>query len=127
MVVDTSALMAILEKEPAGRDLSAALSSAPRLLISAATLAESLIVAHGRGVGEEMAALLRSLQIEVVPVTEAAARRAAEAYARWGKGLHPTALNYGDCFAYGLARAENLPLLYIGDDFARTDVRSALA
>jgi len=62
----------------------------------------------------------------VVPVTAKVAYQVAAAYRRWGKGVHPASLNYGDCFAYALARERNLPLLYIGQDFAQTDVQSAL-
>ena len=71
-----------------------------------------------------MSALLERLKFTVVPVFEADARRAAEAYGLWGKGVHPAALNLGDCFAYALAKAQDCPLLYVGDDFARTDVQA---
>ena len=73
-----------------------------------------------------MAGLIDGLGLEVVSVSAAAARRVADAYARWGKGVHASALNFGDCFAYDLARTNDCPLLYVGLDFGRTDVVSAM-
>jgi ribonuclease VapC len=69
-----------------------------------------------------VAELLDQLDCEVVPVTAAVARRIGDAYARWGRGMHPAALNFGDCFAYELAKAHNCPLLFVGENFAKTDV-----
>lgn len=126
IAADTSALMAILLGEPQAEACMDALEATEALAISAGTMAEALIVAERRGVGEEMRRLLDGLGFEVASVTPAAARRVAEAYARWGKGVHPAGLNFGDCFAYTLAKERAVPLLYVGDDFARTDVRSAL-
>jgi ribonuclease VapC len=126
IVVDTSALMAIVLHEPQADDCSAALARDPDVAISAASLAEALIVAEREGSAEQMAAIVFLLGFEVVPVTEASAREVAAAYARWGKGAHPAGLNFGDCFAYQLARERGCPLLFVGDDFAATDVRSAL-
>lgn len=96
------------------------------LLISAGTLAEALIVAGRRNLQAEMDRLVRDVQWQVVPVTQATAAAMAKAYATWGKGVHPAALNYGDCFAYEVAQRYGCPLLFVGDDFSRTDVRSAL-
>jgi ribonuclease VapC len=73
-----------------------------------------------------MAALVEEGGVEVAPVTAATAARVAEAYALWGKGRHPAGLNLGDCFAYALARETGLPLLYVGQDFAKTDVPAAV-
>lgn len=126
VVLDTSALMAVLLGEPAGIPCAAVLSSELRLQISAGTLAEALIVADNRGIGLEMAALVVEGGVEVVPVTATTAARVAEAYATWGKGNHPAGLNFGDCFAYVLAQQTRSPLLYVGQDFVRTDVVSAL-
>lgn len=126
IAVDTSALMAVLLDEPHAARCMAALEAEPEALISAATVAEALIVAAMRNVGEEMARLIDGLGFEIVDVTPAAARRVAAAYARWGKGNHRAALNFGDCFAYEIAKQRACPLLYVGNDFARTDVRSAL-
>jgi ribonuclease VapC len=125
IAVDTSALMAILLDEPDAERCIAALTAHSGVLISAGTLAECLIVAARRNVGDEMAALLDGFGFEIVSVTPAAARRISEAYSRWGKGVHKAGLNFGDCFAYEVAREHDCPLLYIGDDFARTDLASA--
>lgn len=127
IVVDTSALMAVVRNEANADRISAALEDADQLAISATTVAECLVVAAMRNVGPEMRRLLNELGFEVAPVTEAFAERVARAYARWGKGVHPAALNFGDCFAYALAEERACPLLYVGGDFARTDVVSALS
>lgn len=96
------------------------------ITISAGTMAEALIVADRRNVGAEMARLIDGLGLMVVNVTAAAALPIASAYGRWGKEARPAGLNFGDCFAYELARDQNFALLYAGGDFARTDVRSAM-
>jgi ribonuclease VapC len=114
--------MAILLGEPEADACAAILQSEESLMISAATVAEALIVAGRRGLGEEMARIIDGLGFEVVPTTHGAARRVALAYERWGKGVHAAGLNFGDCFAYELAQAQQSPLLFVGDDFARTDV-----
>ncbi len=126
IAVDTSALMAILLNEPEAQDCADALASNHPVLISAATIAEALIVAQGRDARAQMETLLDGLGLEIVPLDPAAARRAADAYARWGRGFHPAALNFGDCFAYALADSAQCPLLFVGGDFARTGIRSAL-
>jgi ribonuclease VapC len=122
IAVDTSALMAILLDEPEADACIAALEAEDDLLISAGTMAEALIVAARRNVAEEAAGLIDGLGFEVVTVTPASALRVAQAYARWGKGLHPAALNFGDCFAYEVATEHACRLLYVGDDFTKTDV-----
>jgi ribonuclease VapC len=126
IAVDTSALMAIVLNEPEADACAAALEAEDRLLMSAGTVAEALIVAGRRNVGEEMDQLIEGLGFEFVSVTLASARRIAEAYETWGKGVHPAALNFGDCFAYEVAKEHGCRLLYVGQDFARTDVESAL-
>jgi ribonuclease VapC len=126
IAVDTSALMAILLDEPKAEDCMAAIQVADRLLIAAATVAEALIVAGRRDLAEEMDALVTRLGFEVVSLDGASAHRIAVVYGRWGKGLHPAALNFGDCFAYEIADRHDCPLLFVGDDFSQTDVRSAL-
>lgn len=126
IAVDTSALMAIVLDEPEADACMACLETEEEAVISAGTLAEALIVSGRRGVRAEMERLVDGLGLEVVPVTSAAARHVADAYALWGKGVHAAALNYGDCFAYALARERGCALLYVGGDFARTDVRPAL-
>jgi ribonuclease VapC len=127
IAVDTSALMAVLLCEPETSACIAALDAADHIVISAATLAEALVVSQLRSTGPEMEQLIEELGCEVAPVTEAFARRVARAYERWGKGIHPAALNFGDCSAYALAQERACPLLFVGDDFARTDVVAARA
>ena len=73
-----------------------------------------------------MESVIDGLGFEVVTVTPAAARRIAQAYEKWGKGVNPAALNFGDCFAYEVAREHNCKLLFIGDDFSKTDIESVL-
>jgi ribonuclease VapC len=126
IAVDTSALMAIVFDEPQNEACMMAIEEADGLLISAGTVAEALIVASRRNVGEEVSALISGLGFEIVSVTAASARRVADAYGRWGKGVHPAALNYGDCFSYEVAKEHDCPLLYVGEDFLQTDVRQAL-
>jgi ribonuclease VapC len=126
IAVDTSALMAIVLGEPEADACMAALEADDEILISAGTVAEALIVSARRNVGEEFVSLIDGLGFEVVTVTAASARRIAHAYERWGKGLNPAALNFGDCFAYAVAMEHACRLLYVGDDFAKTDVESVL-
>ena len=126
MILDTSALLAIVLGEPARESCLAAIEKVDRMAISAATLAESLVVGIGKGVEEETRALLFALAPEVLPVTAEVAYAVGEAHRRWGKGRHPAALNYGDCFSYVAAKQSDLPLLFSGNDFSRTDIRSVL-
>lgn len=126
IAVDTSTLMAIILDEAEAERCSKVLEAEKTVLISAVTLAEALIVSQRRNVGEEMSRLIEGLGFDVLSVTPASARRVAETYARWGKGSHPAGLNFGDCFAYEAAKEHSCPLLYVGDDFARTDVDGAL-
>jgi ribonuclease VapC len=126
IAVDTSALMAIVLGEPQSGACIAALEAEDDILISAGTVAEALIVAARRNVGEELASLIDGLGFEVAAVSPASARRIAEAYAQWGKGIHPAGLNFGDCFAYEVAKDRACRLLYVGGDFSKTDIESAL-
>lgn len=126
IAVDTSALMAIVLDESQADACIAALEAEDNVLISAGTVAEALIVAARRDVGQELASLIEGLGFEVAAVTPASARRIAEAYAQWGKGVHPAALNFGDCFAYEVAKEHACRLLYVGDDFSKTDIESVL-
>ncbi len=126
IAVDTSALVAILMREAAAPDCAARLAAESSPLISAGTIVEALVVAARRNVIGEMTALLDASSFDVIPVTAAVARRIGAAYARWGKGVHPAGLNFGDCFAYDVAREHACPLLFVGDDFSRTDIRSVL-
>lgn len=126
IAVDTSALMAIVLNEPEADACSAVLEGDEELLISAGSVAEALIVAAHRNVGEEIASLIDGLGFEIVAVTPASARRIARAYLRWGKGVSPAGLNFVDCFAYEVAKEHECPLLFVGDDFSKTDIQSAL-
>jgi ribonuclease VapC len=126
IVVDTSALMAIALGEPDADACIAALEAEDDILISAGTLAEVLIVSARRNVYEEISDLINELGFDVAPVTSASAQRIAQAYEQWGKGVHPAALNFGDCFAYEVAREHSCRLLYVGDDFSRTDIPGVL-
>ncbi|MFN3958319.1 MAG: type II toxin-antitoxin system VapC family toxin [Parvularculaceae bacterium] len=126
-VIDTSALMAVLLDDPRSAAVAESLATASSLAVSAGTLAEALIVARRRGVGAELAALIDGVGAEIVPVTRDFAVAVADAYDRWGRGVHPAALNFGDCFSYALAREREAPLLFVGYEFLHTDVQPALA
>lgn len=126
IAVDTSALLAILLGESDADRCVEALDAGGNLLISAATVAEALIVSARRGVGDEMVRLIDGLGFEIVPVTMVSARRIALAYDAWGKGRHAAALNFGDCFSYDVAKTGGCRLLYIGHDFAKTDIEGVL-
>jgi ribonuclease VapC len=126
IVVDTSALIAVVFDEAKAGACSKALEADSEVLISAGTLAECLVVARRRHESQEVERLIVDLGMEIVNVTPASARRVAQAYERWGKGMHPAGLNFGDCFAYALAKEHSCPLLFIGNDFSKTDVASAL-
>ncbi len=126
IVIDTSALMAVALNEPARPVVQAKIEEASQVVVSAATVAELLIVGRRRGLGQEVEAALEGIAALVVPVTAAMAVKVADAYDQWGKGAHPAGLNFMDCFAYALARERDCPLLFVGDDFARTDVKQAI-
>lgn len=126
IAVDTSALMAVVLDGAEAAACIAVLEAEDEVLISAATIAEALIVASRRNVGDEMASLIDGLGLNAVAVTPASARRVAQAYRKWGKGIHSAGLNFGDCFAYEVAKEHACPLLYIGAGFARTDVKGML-
>ena len=120
IAVDTSALMAIILDEAEANACMKALETEPEVLISAGTVAEALIVAARRKVAMEMARLIDEFGFEIMTVTPAAA------YERWGKGVHPAGLNFGDCFSYEVARHHACRLLFVGTDFSRTDLESVL-
>jgi len=125
MVVDTSALLAILQDEPERRRFNEALESADSRLMSVATLVEISIIIESRYGAEglrDLDLLLERAGIELAPVDVEQARVARAAYSRFGKGRHAAALNFGDCFSYALARVLGEPLLFKGDDFSRTDL-----
>jgi len=128
MVIDTSALLAILEDEPERHAFNAALAGAPVRRLSAANYVEACIVIQARrgaAAVDHLTALIARAGIEIVAVDGEQAVAAADAYRRFGKGQHTAGLNYGDLFAYALARTTGEPLLFKGEDFARTDVLPA--
>lgn len=128
IVVDSSVFMAVMAQEPDERPLTEALVRASARSLSAGTYLECAIVAEGRHFGGrgELDKWLSLRRIDVVPVDLATAQTAADAFARFGKGRHPAALNFGDCFSYALAKRLGAPLLFKGNDFVRTDIASAL-
>ena len=127
MVIDTSALMAILTNEVASGRLVQAIEADRTRLVSAATVVEASLVLLGR-YGEagdlQLDRLLKGIGAEVVPVGEDQVALARDAALRFGRGRHPAALNFGDCFSYALAAARGQPLLFVGDDFSKTDVEA---
>jgi ribonuclease VapC len=131
LIVDTSALVAILRKEAEEPSFARILDDADSLRISAATYLELSIVIDSRqdpAMSRQIDDLLDRFSIEVEPVTVEQARIARQAYRDYGRGSgHPANLNFGDCFSYALARAKREPILFKGDDFGHTDLRSALA
>jgi ribonuclease VapC len=128
MVLDTSALIALLLGEPSAPRLAAAVQASPARHVSVASVLETALVMQAR-VGEqgdlEVDALLRELELDVVPVDAEQLRLARDAAVRFGKGRHSAALNYGDLFSYGLAASLGEPLLCTGGDFGQTDVALA--
>jgi ribonuclease VapC len=116
----------VLFKEPMALACDRAFADADDLVISAGTLAEAYLVAARAGFTATLESFLSRLQLEVVPVDAKTAKAVGRACERWGKGLHPAGLNFGDCFAYALASERNCPLLFIGNDFSQTDLVSAL-
>ena len=129
IVVDTSALIAILDKEPDAALYAEAIAEADTPLISAATLLELHIVMLNRHVARAAQIVDRLIQDAAFQIENFTAQHfelAREAYARYGKGKNIAGLNYGDCFSYALAKATGLPLLFKGEDFSKTDLVAAL-
>lgn len=129
MVIDTSAILALLGLEPEAARLAAAIEADATRLLSAATLVEASIVIearYGASGGRELDLLVAKAALRVEPVTAEQAELARDAWRRFGKGRHAANLNYGDCFSYALSRATAEPLLFKGDDFAQTDIAAVL-
>lgn len=128
MVIDTSALLAILFNEPERRRFTEALEAADARALSVVSFVEASLVVEVR-VGAAGTRLLDELieraNVELIPVDVAQSKEARAAFTRFGKGRHAAALNFGDCFSYALARTRDEPLLFKGNDFAHTDVRAA--
>ena len=131
LVVDPSAVVALLKNEPGWEALATRLHAAGSRVLSVAGWVElSLVVAGRHGDGATLAVLDRLLQtaaIEFHPVNEPQARLARAAFLRFGQGRHPAGLNFDDCFNYALARTLDAPLLFVGDDFGQMDIQAALA
>lgn len=128
MVIDTSAIVAIFFNEPDALHYRQRIAEDPVRLMSAATLVEVTMVIEGRfgeAGGAELDLWLHKANVDVVAVTADYADQARRAWRRYGKGRHPAALNYGDCFSYALALLTGEPLLFKGNDFSQTDVRAA--
>jgi len=125
MVVDTSALVAIFLLEPEAERFAHTILEAPRAAISAANLLEAGIILDAR-IGHEdsseLGEFIVNVGLEIEPVTADQVRVARQAYRTYGRGNHPAGLNFGDCFAYALAKTTGLPLLFKGGDFAQTDI-----
>ncbi|MEO8603317.1 MAG: type II toxin-antitoxin system VapC family toxin [bacterium] len=125
MVLDTSALLAILQDEPQRRAFTEAIEAAERRAMSTATFVETSIVIQARYGAEglrDLDLLISKAQIDLVPVDAEQAHVARQAYSQFGKGRHAAGLNFGDCFSYALAKVLGAPLLFTGDDFSRTDL-----
>ncbi|RWN22752.1 MAG: type II toxin-antitoxin system VapC family toxin [Mesorhizobium sp.] len=130
MVIDTSAILAILKQEPDAPVIAQRLAGNQLMFMSAATLMECGTVVVGRygAAGTaELTGLLERLKVTIVALTAEHVQAGIEAYALYGRGAgHPAKLNMGDCFSYALARTQNLPLLFKGNDFIHTDIEPAL-
>lgn len=127
IVLDPSAVLAIIQHEPEEELFRRVIQGAGSVLISAGSAVELAAVSiRSRYLRDEVRSFLQEPFVVIEPVTASQAARAPDAFSTWGKGRHPAALNLGDMFAYLLARERGLPLLFKGNDFARTDVRNAL-
>ena len=130
MVIDTSALLAILQDEPERRAFTEAIEAAETRALSTATFVETSIVIESRYGAEglrDLDLLIAKAKIDFIAVDAEQAHGARHAFSRFGKGRHPANLNYGDCFAYALAKVLHAPLLYKGNDFAQTDITPVIA
>ena len=131
MIIDTSALVAILRDEPEAEICARAIESAAERRVSAVNFVEAAVVIDGSRdpiASRRFDDLLREARVLIEPVTEIQARLARDAYRDFGKGSgHSARLNFGDCFAYALAKTTGEPLLFIGADFGHTDIASAIA
>lgn len=128
MIIDTSALVAILLAESDATQYEWKISMAWPRRMSMVALLEATMVIEGRGgpaAGRDLDLFVQEAEIELMPVTRPHIEAARDAWRRFGKGNHPAALNFGDCFAYALASTTGEPLLFKGDDFALTDVEAA--
>lgn len=130
MVLDSSAVVAILFDEPERHTFTRAIERDPRRLLSAGNLLECALLVEarrGEAAGRELDLLLHRAEVQTIPVDADQIQLARSAWRRFGKGRHPAGLNFGDCFAYALSAASGEPLLFKGEDFAQTDVAVARA
>lgn len=128
MVIDSSALIAILLDEPERRLFNEKIEADPRRLLSAGSFIETALVIEsrlGEAGGRELDLLLYRAAVDVMPVDRDQAEIARRAFRIYGRGRHPAGLNFGDCFAYALARSTGEKLLFKGDDFGQTDIAAA--
>ena len=128
MIIDTSVLVAILDQEPEAERIVRTLASAPEPTLWAANLVEAGIVMQARRGDDgarDLDLLLAKLRVDIAAVTASQADIARKAFRRYGRGRHPANLNFGDCFAYALAKDKSAPLLFKGNDFRQTDVMVA--
>ena len=129
MIVDSSALLAVVFREARYEEILDVVSGEDRLGIGSPTLAETGLVLAAT-LGEDsravLARLAEDLDLTVIPFEAAHAREARDAFLRYGRGRHPAKLNFGDCLTYAVAKLSRQPLLFIGDDFSQTDLASAL-
>ncbi|MEX2537011.1 MAG: type II toxin-antitoxin system VapC family toxin [Trueperaceae bacterium] len=128
MVIDTSAILAILAGEPERKAFNASIASAASCSMSTGSYLETAIVVESRYGFEgirDLQLLLSTAMVQLVPFDSEQALIARQAYARYGKGMHRVALDFGDCFAYALCKKIGEPLLYKGDDFSETDISPA--
>ncbi|MBU2644576.1 MAG: type II toxin-antitoxin system VapC family toxin [bacterium] len=126
MVIDTSAIIAVLLGEPEARQIAAAINNDPKRVMSSFSLLEAGIVIEakkGEFGGRELDLLLHRCQIEVIGFTSEQSELARVCWRRFGKGRHPAALNIGDCCSYALSKIADEPLLFKGDDFSKTDLK----
>ena len=129
MIIDTSALLAILLNEPEAVRYRVAIENDPVRLMSAGSLLESCIVTEtrfGEAGGRDLDLLLYKARVEIAAVNAEQVEVARHAFRTFGKGRHPAGLNFGDCFAYALSKTSGEPLLFKGEDFSRTDVERVL-
>jgi ribonuclease VapC len=129
MIVDTTALLALIFRETTADRIEEALAAAEVVAMGAPTFAETGVVLASK-LGEDARALLAVLageiDLTIVPFTAAHAREARDAFLRYGRGRHQAALNFGDCLSYAVAKLADQPLLFVGEDFRRTDLVAAL-
>lgn len=128
MIVDSSAIVAVARTEPSAIAILRALASQEAVRMAASVWFETTMVVSAKGLATraQLASLAADARLEIVPFTDEHAAVALEAFERYGRGRHPARLNFGDCMSYATAKIAGEPLLYVGNDFARTDIESVL-